>query len=168
MIDDVTGLPSQPLVFDRLEEELHRGRRYGRPLSVLMLDVDGLKQVNQETHRLFGSFVLREIGELFLRTFRRCDTVYRFESDQFVVILPETRTEHAWIAAERVRRTVGEREFSSPPWSVHMTISAGVGGSTGGKDETARDLIRSLDQAVDRAKRQGRNRCELAAPLAAP
>ena len=80
MIDAVTGLVSQPFLFERLEEELDRGRRYGRPLSVMMVDVDGLKRINEETHRLFGSYVLREVGELLSKSLRRCDSVFRYEA----------------------------------------------------------------------------------------
>lgn len=163
MIDAVTGLVSQPFLFERLEEELDRGRRYGRPLSVMMVDVDGLKRINEETHRLFGSYVLREVGELLSKSLRRCDSVFRYEADEFVVILPETTPEGAMIAAERTRELIERHSFSSPPWSIQVTVSAGVIAATGAQSETARELVRSVDGALDLAKRDGPNRCALAA-----
>lgn len=166
MIDDVTGLPSEPHLFERLEEELDRGRRYGRPLAVMMLDIDCLRTINEETHRLFGSYVLREVGELLSRNLRRCDTVFRFESDEFVAILPETTPEGAMVAAERARRLIESHRFESPPWAVQVTVSVGVTGSAGTSDETARSIVRSVDVAVDAAKRDGRNRCAMARPVA--
>lgn len=162
MNDEVTGLASQLGLFDRLEGELERGRRYGRPLSVLMLDVDGLEEINQSTHRLFGSYVLRALGELLHQTLRRSDAVFHFESDEFFVILPETRAQQAIVAAERTRRIIEEHEFISDPFRVQLTVSTGVGGAAGTIGETARDLVRSVDQALDAAKREGRNRCALA------
>lgn len=159
MIDAVTGLGSQPFLFERLEEELDRGRRYGRPLSVMMVDVDGLKRINEETHRLFGSYVLREVGELLAKGLRRCDSVFRYEADEFVVILPETGRDGALVAAERTRALVEKHTFSSPPWSIRVTVSAGVVSATGARSETARELVRSVDGALDVAKRDGKNRC---------
>lgn len=163
MIDAVTGLASQPFLFERLEEELDRGRRYGRPLSVMMVDIDGLKRINEDTHRLFGSYVLREVGELISKSLRRCDSVFRYEADEFVVILPETSREGALIAAERTRELIARHSFASPPWSVQVTVCAGVVSATGTQTETARELVRNVDGALDVAKREGGNRCALAA-----
>lgn len=166
MIDDVTGLPSEPQLFARLEDELDRVRRYGRPLSVVMVDIDRLRSINEQTHRLFGSYVLRVVGELLARNLRSCDAVFRYEGDEFVAILPETTADAAMVAAERARRLVESQRFESSPWSIQVTVSVGVAGAAGTQDETARALVRSVDVATETAKREGRNRCAMARAVA--
>src|SRR5712691_953200 len=158
-VDPKTGLFNARHFASALAEELGRARRFERPLSLIMADLDLLRDINNTYGHLAGDAVLKGIAEVFRAQLRHYDVPARFGGEEFSILLPETPPEQALEIAERIRRAVAERTFdvetSSEP--IRATVSIGVAGFP--KDGTdANELIHQADLAVYRAKLQGRNR----------
>ncbi|TML24351.1 MAG: diguanylate cyclase [Actinobacteria bacterium] len=158
-VDPKTGLFNARHFASALAEELGRAQRFERPLSLIMADLDLLRDINNTYGHLAGDAVLKGIAEVFRAQLRHYDVPARFGGEEFSILLPETPPEQALEIAERIRRAVAERTFdvetSSEP--IRATVSIGVAGFP--KDGTdANELIHQADLAVYRAKLQGRNR----------
>jgi diguanylate cyclase (GGDEF)-like protein/putative nucleotidyltransferase with HDIG domain len=158
-VDPKTGLFNARHFAVALNEELLRAGRFERPLSLVMADLDLLRDINNTYGHLAGDAVLQGIAEVFRSQLRHYDVPARFGGEEFAILLPETPPEQAFEIAERIRRTVAERSFdvetSSEP--IRATVSIGVAGfPRDGAD--ANELIHQADLAVYRAKLQGRNR----------
>lgn len=159
LTDDVTGLFNQRFLHTRLEQEFGRARRYNAGLAVMMLDLDNFKHVNDSHDHLFGSRVLRRIGEILRRGVRDTDMVIRYGGDEFVILLPHTSLGDAIMVGERLRGLVEVTDVgdeASGTW--HATVSVGVASLDECEVTTARELLRSADQALYQAKADGRNR----------
>jgi diguanylate cyclase (GGDEF)-like protein/putative nucleotidyltransferase with HDIG domain len=158
-VDPKTGLFNARHFAAALNEELVRAERFERPLSLVMADLDLLRDINNPYGHLAGDAVLQGIAEVFRGQLRHYDVPARFGGEEFAILLPETPPEQAFEIAERIRRTVAATSFdvdtSSEP--IRATISIGVAGfPRDGAD--ANELIHQADLAVYRAKLQGRNR----------
>jgi len=158
-VDSKTGLFNARHFAAELREELARAQRFDRPMSVIMADLDLLRDINNAYGHLAGDAVLRGIAETFRGALRDYDVPARFGGEEFAILLPETPPERALEIAERIRRTVAATRFevttSSEP--IRATISCGVAGfPKDGSD--VNELIHQADLAVYRAKLQGRNR----------
>lgn len=158
-VDPKTGLFNARHLGTALREELARSRRLQRPLSVIVADLDLLRDINNAYGHLAGDAVLKGIAEVFRTQLRHYDVPARFGGEEFAILLPETEPEVALEIAERIRRAVAETRFevetSSEP--IRATISMGVAGCPkDGSDPN--ELIHQADLAVYRAKLQGRNR----------
>jgi diguanylate cyclase (GGDEF)-like protein/putative nucleotidyltransferase with HDIG domain len=158
-VDPKTGLYNARYFATALADELGRAQRFERPTSLIMADLDLLRDINNSYGHLAGDAVLKGIAEVFRAQLRHYDVPARFGGEEFSILLPETPPEQAMEIAERIRRAVAERTFdvetSSEP--IRATVSIGVAGYP--KDGTdANDLIHQADLAVYRAKLQGRNR----------
>jgi len=157
--DPLTDLYNRRYFQSTLETEIRRSRRYSLELSVLMLDLDSFKSVNDVYGHPFGDLVLRRAGQVIRRSVRESDTACRFGGEEFSVVLPETGRLGALAAAERVRRGI-EEDFADNPVDgrlVAMTISGGV--ACYPEDaEAAEPLIARSDQALYRSKTGGRNK----------
>ena len=158
-VDPKTGLFNARHFALALQEELGRAERFQRPLSLIMADLDLLRDINNNYGHLAGDAVLKGIAEVFRAQLRHYDIPARFGGEEFSILLPETPPEQALEIAERIRRAVADRHFdvetSSEP--IRATVSIGVAGYP--KDGTdPNELIHQADLAVYRAKLQGRNR----------
>ena len=158
-VDPKTGLFNARHFAAELREELSRANRFERPMSVIMADLDLLRDINNSYGPLAGDAVLKGIAEVFRRQLRHYDVPARFGGEEFAILLPETGAEQALEIAERIRRAVAEEPFeietSSEP--IRATVSLGVAAYP--KDGTdSNELIHQADLAVYRAKLQGRNR----------
>ena len=158
-VDPKTGLYNARHFAAQLREELERAARFERPLTVVMADLDLLRDINNSYGHLAGDAVLKGLAEIFMKQLRHYDVPARFGGEEFAILLPETTPEQALEIAERIRRSVAETRFevetSSEP--IRATVSLGVAGFP--KDGTdANELIHQADLAVYRAKLQGRNR----------
>jgi diguanylate cyclase (GGDEF)-like protein/putative nucleotidyltransferase with HDIG domain len=158
-VDAKTGLFNARHFATALSEELTRAARFDRPLSLIMADLDLLRDINNTYGHLAGDAVLQGISEVFRAELRHYDVPARFGGEEFAILLPETPPEQAFEIAERIRRQVSIRSFdvetSSEP--IRATVSIGVAGyPRDGSD--ANELIHQADLAVYRAKLQGRNR----------
>lgn len=156
--DWLTGLKNHGYFFERLNEELERARRYGRPLAVLMADLDDFKGVNDAFGHNAGNAVLRSIGEVLRTQLREVDVACRVGGEEFGMIMPETDAVGAMQAAERIRLEAVERTISGV---TPVTISLGVAVFPDHATNRS-DLVEAADRALYTAKSEGKNRTILA------
>ena len=156
-IDDVTELYNARYLLSALDREAHRAERSGLKLSVLFLDLDRFKGVNDQHGHLVGSRVLRELGQLLQRSIRTIDTVGRYGGDEFTILLVDTNHQEALHVAERIRETVEATPFGADRGlRLHLTVSVGV--STFPQHGSGRErLLDQADKAMYLGKAQGRN-----------
>ena len=155
--DGLTGAHNRHHLLEFLEREVARCRRHGRPLSVLLLDVDHFKRVNDERGHLAGDEVLRGLARLVAPLARREDCFARYGGEEFVLVLPETALEGARLLAERIRRRVEEEELRHDGRPLRVTVSGGVAELSPGMEGPAA-LLAAADALLYRAKAEGRNR----------
>ncbi|HSV72478.1 MAG TPA: sensor domain-containing diguanylate cyclase [Chthonomonadales bacterium] len=156
--DGLTGLMNHRRCQETLSEEVQRAVRYGRPLAVLMLDLDAFKQFNDTFGHPQGDALLRRVAQILRGSLRTSDHIARYGGEEFMVILPETTRDEAWHLAERVRRNVGGASIEVEDGRiVYRTVSIGVAGYPDDGAAPA-DLVQKADAALYRAKRSGRNR----------
>jgi diguanylate cyclase (GGDEF)-like protein len=159
--DPLTGIYNRRYLDRRLEEEVVRARRYSHPLSLLMLDVDHFKRINDEYGHHAGDGVLRFLGELIMGIVRGPDVVARYGGEELVVISPEITRERALALAERLRENIEAHEFvltseSAPRQAIRVTVSIGVAALEADVPD-AIALMRRADEALYSAKAAGRN-----------
>jgi diguanylate cyclase (GGDEF)-like protein len=154
--DELTGLHNRRHFLALAETEWNRSRRYRRPLSLLMLDMDHFKAINDRHGRDFGDRVLVEIAQACRDHTRGADLIARIGGEEFAILLPETRLQDAGILAERLRRAVSELGLVHNGRIVKATISIGLGEASPVTD-IAR-LMQEADLALSAAKEAGRNR----------
>jgi diguanylate cyclase (GGDEF)-like protein len=151
--DPLTRVFNARAFSERLAGELKRSRRYGRPLSLLYLDLDDFKRVNDTHGHQTGDAVLRLVAEAIRHEVRQADLVGRLGGDEFAVLLPETDAALAQAAAARLTEGLRTAFEGNPA----VTASIGVVSCTGA-DKSVDDVLRSADQAMYEAKRKGKNR----------
>jgi len=156
--DDLTGLYNMRFIYEKIEQELKRARRYKRNVACIMMDLDHFKSVNDEFDHLFGSHVLREIGQLIQRSMRETDFAARYGGDEFLMVLTEAEMEGTQAFAERVRSMVEAHVCTDGKNTFSRTASLGFAIATPEEDLAARDLVRRADHALYEAKETGRNR----------
>lgn len=164
MIDGLTGLFVRRYFDARIEEEIERSRRYGTPFSVIMLDVDDFKNLNDTYGHLVGDRVLRAIANVLKAQVRGVDTAARYGGEEMAVILPRTEMVGAYNLAERIRESIAELRITTdddPPRSLAVTASLGIAAYPESKAQDGLDLVRRADRALYRAKKTGKNRVEL-------
>lgn len=154
--DELTGLYNLRHFYRVLQAEVNRAVRYGRHLSMIMVDIDYFKQYNDRWGHLVGDEVLRGLAEILRRNVRDVDVVARYGGEEFSIILPETTLQQAGIQAERIRTAVEQY-----PFRERLTVSLGVATFTEGMGRGA-ELVSEADRALYRAKTEGRNRVCLA------
>jgi len=158
MLDEKTGLYNFREFRRRLREEWARALRYENPLSLVFLDIDDFKAINDELGHPAGDRVLTEFATLVAGGARANDVAARYGGEEFSIILPHTESDMAVRVAERIRRAVSEFEFLTDERPIHITVSAGVATypSTEGVSSVD-DLVRAADTALYRAKDAGKN-----------
>ena len=156
--DGVTGLFNHRHVMEVLKSELERARRYQHAFSVLMIDIDHFKKVNDEHGHPAGDAVLREVAGRLADGMRVVDVLGRYGGEEFVAILPGTSHDEAVQTAERVRERVGAQPFRIEGKDVAVTVSIGVASCPFKGACGAPDLVQEADKALYRAKSAGRNR----------
>jgi len=152
--DEVTGLYNRRFFTLRLEEELSRYRRFNHPVSVVLLDLDGFKAVNDEFGHSVGDDTLREVAQILMKHSRGINVVSRYGGDEFAVLLVETSKAGARLYADRIREVVAKHPFSH---GKVVTASFGVASLPDDETGTADDLFRASDDALYTAKRAGKN-----------
>ncbi|HVM13487.1 MAG TPA: GGDEF domain-containing protein [Egibacteraceae bacterium] len=157
--DGLTGLENHVTFQSVLQAEHERMRRYGSPYSVLLIDIDHFKQVNDTRGHPVGDEVLRGLGRLLDQRTRVTDTVARYGGEEFAVLLPETSRENAIALAEDLRSRIRDADLPVP-----VTVSIGIASSADGLVDTAEALLAKADEALYEAKRKGRNRVAVCGP----
>ncbi len=159
--DGLTGLYVYRHFQDRLDEEIRRAGRYQEQLSMILMDIDGFKRVNDSFGHLAGDEVLKEISRILLKICREVDVVARYGGDEFAVILPQTGKEGSFYVAERIRKAIKGNNFKSrAPEPINLTVSCGVA-SFGGSVKERDVLIKKADDALYQAKNEGKNKTAL-------
>jgi len=156
--DSLTGLANRANLNERIQAEAERFRRYARPFSVILFDLDYFKQVNDEFGHLIGDRVLRTFAEIARVTARTQDMVGRWGGEEFLILCPETDLEQAQVLAERICQEVRGTDFSL---GRQLTVSAGVATLVVGENPDG--LLNRADEALYRAKHDGRDRVVVAA-----
>jgi diguanylate cyclase (GGDEF)-like protein len=155
--DDLTQLYNSRYLNQVLRREAKRASRSGRPLSLLFIDLDGFKGVNDTHGHLAGSAALVEAAEVIRRSARETDVVARFGGDEFALILPDTGSEGAAAVGDRVRERIDEHIFlASKGLEIHLTVSIGVA-TLPDVAASAEELVRAADVAMYRVKESGKN-----------
>lgn len=156
-IDGLTGLYNHRAFQERIETEIERARRFGSKVSLLMMDIDNFKRLNDTYGHSMGDEVLRRIGCKIVENIRNIDFAARYGGEEFTVVLPETNLEGAKITAERIREAIKDYRITHGENLISVTVSIGV--STYPDNASSRmDLIEKADAALYEAKRSGRDR----------
>ncbi|MDH3495831.1 MAG: diguanylate cyclase [Gemmatimonadota bacterium] len=155
--DALTGCANRRGLFERMESELERVKRYGQTLAVLLVDLDNFKDVNDGRGHAAGDTVLRGVGELLRKEARAVDIVGRYGGDEFVLGLPETTFDGAVVFAERLRVRLAEHDFAESGDPLYVTASIGVSAMPESGVDTVEGLIARADVAMYSAKNAGRN-----------
>jgi len=157
-VDYLTGVYNRRHFMERAEQELHRAQRYGSPLSMLMLDIDHFKLINDRYGHKVGDIVLKAVADLCHATFRDVDILGRLGGEEFAVLLPETDQHFAIEAAERLRDTITNARIPlAGGLPVTFSVSIGVS-SMQSPDDNIDVLLNLADKALYAAKESGRNR----------
>jgi two-component system, cell cycle response regulator len=157
--DQLTGLHNRRYMSRHLDSLIAGAQKSNKPIAFLIMDIDHFKSVNDGYGHDIGDEVLRDFAGRISANVRGIDLACRYGGEEFVVVMPDTDMEFATSVAERLRRSVELTPFaiSREPHQLHVTISIGIAGSDGNAD-TADALLHRADQALYRAKREGRNR----------
>jgi diguanylate cyclase (GGDEF)-like protein len=157
IVDGLTQIHNKRALFEALEKELMRARRYERDLSLLMFDIDFFKRINDQYGHLAGDHVLRELARVVQERIRREEVFARYGGEEFVILLPETPLPGAAALAENLRARVANHAFVFQGERIPVTVSIGTA-LLGENDKVAADLIQRADEKLYEAKRGGRNR----------
>lgn len=154
--DGLTGLYNYRYFSEMLTQQVGQSRRYGWPLSLLFLDLDDFKAVNDSLGHPAGDVVLKTVAEYLTRSVRQADILCRYGGEEFVVLLPQTPPEQAVILAERLRAGIAGLRIPLPGRELKVTVSIGVAGIPPAEDGAG--LVEAADKALYRAKQGGKNR----------
>lgn len=155
--DSLTGLGNRRFFDVRLHEEFHRAERFRDPISLLLIDLDHFKAVNDRLGHLMGDELLRGVAEALGAVVRRIDIACRYGGEEFAVLLPRTPHAGALAAGERIRAAVGAVRIGLAGQATQITASVGVASFPYENVRTEQDLLRAADSALYRAKRAGRD-----------
>ena len=160
MTDELTGLFNRRSFENTFEKEFLRAARYSNKLTLVMFDIDHFKQINDTYGHPCGDYVLQQVSNAALQTFRKTDTVFRFGGEEFVVILTETDIKQSIIPLERFRKTIETLGLKYQNQEISVTVSVGA---CQFRNEflTKEDYLQKTDQALYEAKNTGRNKCIL-------
>lgn len=164
-IDDLTQLFNRRYFFERFNQEMERAKRYQRPLSCLILDIDHFKHVNDTYGHLSGDQVLIDIAQILRNNCRQSDLAGRYGGEELIIFLPETDSPGALIIAERIREMIEQHQTVDDRGEIiRVTVSMGVVSLTGlelEKMDKNERIVQYADDALLQAKKDGRNRIEI-------
>ncbi len=163
LTDPLTDIPNRRFLERRLDEEIERCRRYGHPLTCVMLDIDHFKKINDQYGHSVGDSVLKSVADALCKGLRASDILSRYGGEEFVLLLPETRLVHGAKIARRHHQEIKKLQFKlQDQQRLSITISAGVAvldkPPTAAGGDLGQWLLQRSDHALYQAKRQGRNR----------
>lgn len=156
--DTLTNLYNRRYFEERLDIEAQKSFRSGVPLSLVMLDIDHFKKVNDTFGHTEGDQILCKISSILKNCVRKKDTVARYGGEEFILILPETALEQSFVIAERIRQSVEKNLFELGRAHVHLTVSMGISNFPSHRVKSKEELVKIADQALYDAKRRGRNK----------
>jgi two-component system cell cycle response regulator len=152
--DELTGLFNRRRLIERLGEEVTRAARYDRPLTLLMIDIDNFKALNDHCGHAEGDKALTALGKLLRSDVRLSDQAFRYGGEEFVILLPELQLPESMLVAKRLRKEIESASLTTHP-KCNLTVSIGV--AQHDREESPDSLLKRADQAMYRAKFAGRN-----------
>ncbi len=155
--DSLTGMKTRKKIIETIDEHIERYRRFGLPFSLLMIDVDLFKEINDKYGHLAGDAVLVRLGKLFTELIRSIDMAARYGGEEFLILLEGTETSEAVLTAERIRNVIESIETDYNEQKIRFTISIGVS-QISSPEQNVDDLVVLADEAMYKAKESGRNR----------
>ncbi|MBU8911283.1 MAG: diguanylate cyclase [Desulfobacterales bacterium] len=155
--DALTGLYNSRHFFSQIKIEIDRYKRYSRPLSLLILDIDFFKNYNDTWGHLDGDKVLMRIGKTVKPCMRSMDTAYRYGGEEFIVILPETSLQKACVVGARIKDNIASQVFVPEP-GIKTSITVSIGATELVKGEDFKSFIKRADKALYKSKDTGRNK----------
>lgn len=155
--DHLTGLFNRRYLMEALEREVQRAQRNSAMVSLIMMDIDHFKKINDSHGHLQGDVVLQKVAMLLQKELRSYDIAARYGGEEFVAVLPDTSLKEAYNVADRVRLSISGMRFAGSLSNERITSSFGIASMTATKTEDIDDLLRSADDALYRAKEHGRN-----------
>jgi diguanylate cyclase (GGDEF)-like protein len=156
--DELTGLYNHRHFRQQLNIEINRAERYGRSLSLMMIDIDYFKHYNDTNGHLKGNEVLKEVGRILKEISREVDIVARYGGEEFSIIMPETKRRRAFALSERLRKRIASHKFENANKQPNKKLTVSIGAASYPESAgTAFDLIAEADKALYEAKRAGRN-----------
>lgn len=158
IIDALTDIHNKRYLLEFLDRELARSARYARPLTLILLDIDRFRLINEQFGHLGGDCTLRELAARVKSNVRKEELFARYGGEEFAIVLPETTREGAVQLGERIRQVVELQPFTYEDQPFQITISLGVATTTGDASMTPHALIRLADEKLYQAKNLGRNR----------
>jgi diguanylate cyclase (GGDEF)-like protein len=156
IVDGLTGVHNKRFFLEFLDREMARCQRYGRPLSLVMFDIDHFKNINDQHGHLTGDYVLKELARRMFNRIRREELLARYGGEEFAAVLPETGRPGALEFGEQLRLIVAREPFEFEGDKLPVTISVGVA-TVEGKPMDLQAFIKEADENLYRAKRAGRN-----------
>jgi diguanylate cyclase (GGDEF)-like protein/PAS domain S-box-containing protein len=162
LFDSLTGALNRPAFFQHAEKEFARGKRYYRPLSVIMLDIDHFKRINDQYGHHGGDQVLQLFAEVCQEVIRSTDLMGRIGGEEFALLLPDTPINSAYNLAERLRERINKFPYLAGDMLIEVTASLGVA-ELQSDDTNFKALLQRADAALYEAKHAGRNRVKMAA-----
>lgn len=157
--DPLTGVYNRAALNETLQREVELAQRHGLSLSLIVIDIDHFKRINDTYGHSAGDCLLKGLVDSAKQSIRRCDMLFRYGGEEFVVVLNNTDAKGAMRLAERIRRNIEKEEYPCADQPLKMTVSAGVAALAA--DESEEDLFKKADKALYRAKSAGRNRAQL-------
>jgi len=158
LTDGLTQIANHRCFQDRLRDEFRRAQRYDDPLALILLDLDHFKDVNDLHGHVAGDQVLKDVAACIRKSVRETDFTARYGGEEFAIILPKTQLAGALTVAERVWSDVGKLKLGTDQGSFKVTASLGLSGYPSRSVASAEQLVRCADEALYRAKREGRNK----------
>lgn len=158
--DPMTGLPNRTYFLERLDQEIDRARRYGANLSLIMIDIDNFRKINDEMGAQYGDLALSEVSRLLGANIRTSDIIARFGGEEFAILIPALGVSNAAQAAEKLRNVVEVNDLTMEGPLLKVTISAGVADLQSLEEKSGprrEQLIRAAEDAMYKAKSLGRN-----------
>jgi diguanylate cyclase (GGDEF)-like protein len=162
-IDPGSGVFNRRYLQTRIDEELQRSRRHGAPVSLLMLDLDNFKSINDSFGHLAGDAVIKDVAQILRRSVRIFDVCARFGGEEFAILMPGASLDSATKIATRIRERIEAYRCTDPPLST-LRVTASLGLAVSFPEVSAQDLVARADDALYLAKREGKNRLRVLGP----
>jgi len=157
--DGMTHLINHQHFLELLSKEVSRAERYKHPLALIMADIDLFKAINDDFGHLAGDRVIKAVAGCLQQEIRESDHVARYGGEEFAIVLPDTRIQDAYIAAERIRETIDSLRIKHEDNLIHFTMSFGIASFHAENGTASDELMKRADSALYQAKKQGRNQC---------
>jgi len=158
LVDSQTGLYNHRYLIEAIEKEFHRFKREARPFSIIMIDIDYFKSINDVYGHKFGDFILKQFGDLLKKTTRRYDIIARFGGEEFVIIISDSNRAKATLLAQRLLSKINMYNFGNKKHKVKLKLSMGISSCPEDKVTKGMGLVEFADRILNKAKNAGGNR----------